>query len=218
RPSAASPQGWRAGRGRACTPRRTRSSADRASTGEAPRRARAAPPAPTRTAAAGSPRSARRRALCLGRPRPRSTRARPFGDGVAEARVAVAGQVFAVGRQIPAAADRAAPARDGAGDQQAQLHARFGGAGARVAAHDLAPLEAVLGGAHDTGANSGAVWWTMKKACTRSVAASRRRSRATTASGSGHRMYQANSQVLVTEIASSVHPAAETQSYPRQVR
>ena len=45
-----------------------------------------------------------------------------------------------------------------------------------------------------------------------SVAASRRRSRVTTASGSGQRMYQASSQVLVTVIASSAQPEAATQS------
>ncbi len=52
----------------------------------------------------------------------------------------------------------------------------------------------------------------MNSACTASVAASRRRSRVTTASGSGHRMYHASSHVLVTEIASSAQPEAATQS------
>ena len=36
--------------------------------------------------------------------------------------------------------------------------------------------------------------------------------RRSTASGSGHRMYQASSHVLVTEIASSAQPEAATQS------
>ena len=52
----------------------------------------------------------------------------------------------------------------------------------------------------------------MNRACTASVATSRRRSRAITASGSGQRMYQASSHVLVTEIASSAQPDAATQS------
>ena len=52
----------------------------------------------------------------------------------------------------------------------------------------------------------------MNSACTASVAASSRRSRTTTASGSGHRMYYGSSHVLATEIASSVQPDAATQS------
>jgi len=44
------------------------------------------------------------------------------------------------------------------------------------------------------------------------VATSRRRSRLITASGSGQRIYHASSQVLVTEIASSVQPDAAIQS------
>ena len=63
-----------------------------------------------------------------------------------------------------------------------------------------------------TGANSGVSWWTTNSACSASVAISRRRSRAITASGSGQRMYQASSHVLVTEIASSAQPEAATQS------
>ena len=63
-----------------------------------------------------------------------------------------------------------------------------------------------------TGASSGEIWWTMNSAWTASVAISSRRSRVTTASGSGQRMYQARSQVLVTEIASSVQPEAAIQS------
>ena len=83
------------------------------------------------------------------------------------------------------------------------------------------PLEApasALAPAIDVGALIGpgrtaaTVWWTTNSACTASVATSRRRSRAITASGSGQRMYQASSQVLVTEIASSAQPDAATQS------
>ncbi len=48
--------------------------------------------------------------------------------------------------------------------------------------------------------------------CTASVTYSRRRSRLMTASGSGQRMYQASSQVLVTGIASNAQPDAATQS------
>ena len=66
--------------------------------------------------------------------------------------------------------------------------------------------------AHCTGASSGEVWWRTNSPCTNSVASSRRRSRATAASGSGHRMYHASSHVLVTEIASSAQPEAATQS------
>ena len=48
----------------------------------------------------------------------------------------------------------------------------------------------------------------MNMACTASVATSRRRSRAITARGSGHRMYHASSHVLVTEVASSALPGS----------
>ena len=63
-----------------------------------------------------------------------------------------------------------------------------------------------------TGASRGEVWWTTNSPCTASVATSRRRSRTMAASGSGHRMYQASSQVLVTAIASSAQPEAAIQS------
>src|ERR1039458_8663827 len=69
-----------------------------------------------------------------------------------------------------------------------------------------------MASAHETGTNRGEIWWRMNSACTASVAASRRRSRATTASGNDHSVYQGKSQVLVTEIASSVQPEAATQS------